>query len=346
MDAIPVANIYFLLCYAWKQFAPDELNEIANDPAADILELFSRILVNGVRSLHRRGFEAAYVEHEEVLSQVRGRIRISGSLALRATAVRRLLCSHDELTANILRNQILKTTLSRVLTLPHEGGDLRREVRSVMPLLYGFDCIKLTHRLFREAQSRRGNGTYAFLMNICYFLFESLQAEESDGTWRFQSVLRDPRRMRRIFEQFVRNFLAWRQSAYAEVKAEQLEWSSPPVPGCRSELLPKMMTDVTLRSGHRTVVIECKYTPSLLQPGRYGDLKLRSSHLYQLSAYLRTMESNGGPDAHADGILLYPAARITLDERFVLHGHAVRVKTLDLHQHWTHIESELLGLLP
>jgi 5-methylcytosine-specific restriction enzyme subunit McrC len=50
-------------------------------------------------------------------------------------------------------------------------------------------------------------------------------------------------------------------------------------------LLPTMETDITLRSGTRTVVIEAKYYRETLTR-RYGKETLHSDNLYQLFAYL------------------------------------------------------------
>ena len=152
--------------------------------------------------------------------------------------------------------------------------------------------------------------------------------------------------MRRIFEKFVLNFLKRRQSVYPSVGAERLGWSATPVGDSDVTLLPYMITDVILRSPEKTIIIECKYTRTLLQPGRFQKPKLRSAHLYQLCTYLRALEASGGPDANAQGILLYPAAGASFDECFCLHGHVVRIKTLDLGQHWTDIEKDLLSVLP
>ena len=129
VETIPIANIYFLLCYAWDQFAPDALHRIADEEAADILELLSRLLATGVRTLHKRGFETGYMGTEEITSTVRGRVLIGASLKLRPAVPHRLVCSHDELTANVLRNRILKSTLLTILNYPDLKSALRREVR-------------------------------------------------------------------------------------------------------------------------------------------------------------------------------------------------------------------------
>ena len=58
---------------------------------------------------------------------------------------------------------------------------------------------------------------------------------------------------------------------------------------------------------------------------RFGAEKLRSSHLYQLCAYLHNLEHKGEVDREVEGILLYPAAGTSLDLSYCLHGRRVSV---------------------
>ena len=54
----------------------------------------------------------------------------------------------------------------------------------------------------------------------------------------------------------------------------------------------------------------------------------------------------GGPDdVRAEGILLYPENGRRLDLSYGLHGHAIRVCTIDLGQQWADIRQDLLDLL-
>jgi|GEM_PF-3543589 len=46
-----------------------------------------------------------------------------------------------------------------------------------------------------------------------------------------------------------------------------------------------------------------------------GQSSVHSVHLYQIYAYLRNLERRGGPDAQAEGILLYPAVSQRIDLR-------------------------------
>jgi 5-methylcytosine-specific restriction enzyme subunit McrC len=341
--AIPVSNIYYLLCYAWDEFAPSQTIGVAAEDAPDTLHLFSRMLVVGLRALYRRGLETGYVTQDEAMSVIRGRIVIGDTIRLLATRPKKIACSFDEITPDILSNQILKTTMRTLLETDGLRSDLRAEVRQSLPLLSGVREIELNARVFHNLRLHQNNRLYAFLMNVCHFFFESLEPLDQQGRFRFRGVEKDERRMRRVFEKFVRNFFARAQSIF-KVKQDRVEWAATALEGSDLNLLPRMMTDATLRSSDRTIVIECKYTESLFQ-GRFFADKLRSAHLYQLCAYLRNFEDSSGLDNRADGILLYPTAGTALDQSYRLHGHRVRIKTLDLNQPWRKIEEAMLALL-
>jgi 5-methylcytosine-specific restriction endonuclease McrBC regulatory subunit McrC len=69
--------------------------------------------------------------------------------------------------------------------------------------------------------------------------------------------------MRRLFEKFVRNFYHRRLQSKFTVTSEQMKWSALALGSSDINLLPQMITDVSLRSDNRTIIIECKFTESL-----------------------------------------------------------------------------------
>jgi 5-methylcytosine-specific restriction enzyme subunit McrC len=341
--AIPIANIYYLLCYAWDEFAPRQMTEVNADLFPDSLHLFSHLLVAGVRTLHRRGLERGYVSTEEPTTTLRGRILIGKTIQIRVQQPQKAFCEFDDLSADILTNQILKATMTAILGTQDLRAKLRADVRQATRILSAVSNVELTTRSFHQVHLHQNNRLYSFLINICRFLFESLHAEERPGQYRFRDVDRDEKRMRRVFEKFVRNFFARRQSAF-DVQKDRMKWEATSIDDSDLDLIPQMETDVTLRSADRTIVIECKYTDSLYQRRYFAD-KLRSAHLYQLSSYLRNLEKRSGPDCTAEGILLYPTAGTVFDQSYRLHNHRIRIKTVNLNQPWLEIENEMLTLL-
>jgi 5-methylcytosine-specific restriction enzyme subunit McrC len=343
MASIPVANIYYLLCYAWKEFAPRQIEKYAAEEFPDTLHLFSQQLIVGIQSLHRRGLETGYIPLEESTNTPRGRILIAPSIRTMTMQPKRLYCAFDEMSADIQCNQILKTTLNRLLGVQKLKTSVRRELRQTSALLRGVQEIELSARVFHSVRLHQNNRLYSFLLTICRFLYECMEAQDRPGQYSFREVDRDEKRMRRIFERFVLNFFGRRQKTF-KVKSERMDWFATAAEGSDLSLLPVMTTDASLRSVNRTIVIECKDTEKLFQ-SRFGAEKLRTAHLYQLCAYLHNLEHKGEADRAAEGILLYPTVGRSLDLSYRLQGHWVRVRTLDLNVSWTGIEDQMLSLI-
>ena len=73
----------------------------------------------------------------------------------------------------------------------------------------------------------------------------------------------------------------------------------------RSASYPRCRTDVSLTSSARKLIIECKFTPEATKRHYEAD-KLRSSHLYQIHAYLSNLPNSELNDT-CEVILLYPS---------------------------------------
>jgi 5-methylcytosine-specific restriction enzyme subunit McrC len=105
-----------------------------------------------------------------------------------------------------------------------------------------------------------------------------------------------------------------------------------------------MRTDVTLEQPGRALVIDAKFYREPLQE-YYGRQTVRSSHLYQLFAYLRNFEAHGRPADEVEGMLLYPQASRKLNLAYCIHGHRIRVCTVNLNQPWRDLHKFLLSLI-
>ena len=167
--------------------------------------------------------------------------------------------------------------------------------------------------------------------------------DEKTGSYKFRDFLRDERKMAKLFEDFVFNFYRIESSEFA-VKKERIYWAASSETDPNLQLLPTMETDISLRDEKRTIIIDTKYYKNTLQT-YYDSESIHSGNLYQLFAYLKNLEPRGGNDAQAEGILLYPTVSRSLKEKYDMHGHRVRICTVDLAQDWKAIRSELLALV-
>ncbi|MEO6717092.1 MAG: hypothetical protein ABIM50_07570 [Novosphingobium sp.] len=340
---IPVANIYYLYCYAWERFSEGRTLVTGAEDSPDLPNLLARVLLNGMHSLFRRGLDRAYQPREEEIATVRGHIELGASLRLHARNARRLHCSYDELSHDVLHNQILKAALKRLCTLNRIETVLAVECRRMVARLHDVSNIRLTQGCFARIQLHRNNAFYNLLLQVARLVFENTIPTQDGLGHSFKDVLRDEREMARVFEAFVRNFYRAEQSTY-RVEPLAIRWDATALSVGAEDRLPQMRVDVFLRSQYRQVIIDAKFYAEALQTYQ-GASSFRSANLYQLFSYLKNYAPRVPAETQLDGILLYPQVRGAIDAVYDVQGHNVRLASVDLAQPWPMIAKRLLDLI-
>jgi 5-methylcytosine-specific restriction enzyme subunit McrC len=339
---IPVQNLYYLLLYAWDVMTPSRLAEVDGLPRTSVLDLLASLLQQGVDRLLRRGIDRGYLPQVATIPGIRGKLDVSGTVKNNLRPLGRALCEFDELSQDVPHNRILKATIRVLLRTPDLDPKIQAGLRRSFDRLSEVRDVNLTDALFRSVQVHRGISSYRLLLDVSRLVHDCLVPERSGRRLRFREFERDEKRMRIVFERFVRNFYRHEQTSW-RVRREIIRWEATTGLPDAMEVLPRMETDVSLTRPGRRLVIDTKYYPEPLVT-RYDRRKIRSPHLYQLSAYLMNLRARADAEPSIEGMLLYPAASETLDYRFRMHGSKVRVRTVDLNQHWTEIRKELIAI--
>lgn len=340
---IPIANIYYLYCYAWDRFTEGRALETGGHDSPDLPNLLARVLLNGMHALFRRGLDRAYQPVQEELATVRGHIELGSSLRLQARNVRRLHCAYDELSHDVLHNQILKAILKRLCLSQTLSYDLSAEMQRMLRRLPDVTDIRLTSTCFSRVQLHRNNAYYGLLLRIAELLFNRLLPVHGGTGYRFKDPLRDEGEMARVFEAFVRNFYRYEQQHF-RVEPLAISWDAAPVKVQPEDRLPQMRVDVFLRAAERQVIIDTKYYAEALQSYQ-GATSFRSANLYQIYSYLKNHAVRLPPGTQLNGMLLYPQVGGELDASYDVQGHQIKVATVDLAEPWPQIASRLLGLV-
>lgn len=340
---IPIANIYYLFCYAWDRFEQARAISTGAEESPDLPNLLARVLLNGVRHLLRRGLDRGYQPKLEELETVRGRIALSDSLLLRAQRVQRLACEFDELSHDVLHNRIIKATMLRLARAESLDTDLAHELRATSRMLGDVSDIRMTAAVFGRVQLHRNNAYYDLLLRICRLAFELMLPTPGGTGYLFEDVLRDERKMAGVFEAFVRNFYRAEQNLF-RVESLQIRWNATPVSLDEAVQLPVMITDIFLRSPTRQIIIDTKYYAEAFQEGRFGSKSFHSGNLYQIFAYLKNAEAKGPSFLTTEGMLLYPTVGEKIAARYTIEGHALQLTSISLDQTWTAIAADLQAL--
>ena len=333
--SIPIKNIYHLLCYAWNKLEESELVNISAEDESDLLNLLGRVLLNGTKTLLKRGIDKRYLTENQIYQGIKGKVNITDSLRKNLFLKGLSICEFDELSADILPNQILKTTLQNLTQIPSLSPTLKQEIRAIIYRLHEVNKIVLTDAIFHQVQINRNNLFYAFLLNISELIYQNLLINERTGSFQFKDFLRDERQMARLFEEFIRNFYKI-EIPEAKVFREDLHWKMARE---MHQFLPKMQTDISIKINDRKLIIDAKYYKETLQK-YYDSEKIHSQHLYQLFAYLKNQENE-----LAEGILIYPTVQKPLSLAYTHEGHTIRIETLNLNQDWRGVKADLLRII-
>jgi 5-methylcytosine-specific restriction enzyme subunit McrC len=336
---IPIQNIYFLLCYAWDKLEERDLVDVDPVGITELVDLFARVLVNGTSHLLKRGFDRNYVVHGEWTARLKGRVQFTEVARTGAAVTATLPCEFDELSYDVLHNQILKATIRRLVRVDKLSHDNAEALAGLSRHLSEVRDIEIASRVFGQVQLHRNNRFYDFLVKVCQLVHLNLLISEAPGRSRFRDFTRDPKQMAVLYEGFIRNF--YRLHSRFKVKREDIYWSWIASDAVSAGLLPKMQTDVSLSAADRKIIIDCKYTPEATQH-HYSAETLRSAHLYQLNAYLDNLSED---DAQCEAILLYPTVEKQISASYMHKAHKISILTINLNQPWHGIHDDLLQLI-
>jgi 5-methylcytosine-specific restriction enzyme subunit McrC len=342
--SVPVRNIYYLLCYAWDALEESGPVEAGKLPFKRLPDLPAAVLAAGTERLLKRGLDRGYVAIEEDARTPRGKLNLSETLKRNLLNLPAVHCSVDNLAVDIPHNRVLRATLGRVARCDAIDPVLRSRCLGLYRRFPGVADVPVTAGLLSRVQLHRNIRHYRLVIEVCRLLHHALLSEPGTGRVAFRDFLRDDGLMAGLFERFVQNFYRREQTDFPRVGPERVEWQDVAAADNARRYLPEMRTDVCLESPRRKLVVDCKYSSQTLS-AYYGAQKLHAPHLYQLFAYLRNLALQIVPGQTLEGMLLYPTVDRELDLRYMVHGHSVRVATIDLTREWPEIHSRLLALI-
>lgn len=332
-----------MLCYAWDKLNEKDSISVDNTDGNNLLDLFASVMISGLNYLVKRGLDRRYLCINDDISSIRGKINFNDSVRKLQWIKGKMSCEYDDLSYNVIHNQIIKTTMEQLIKYKELNGELKDGLLSLYKYFRYIDTVKLSKKNFRQVQINRNNQYYEFLLKICETIYDNLLVDESTGQSKFRKFERDPKQMAYLFENFVRNFYK-RELKGCNVYRENIKWDIMVSDNISSKYLPQMQTDISIETDTRKIIIDTKFYKDAFTCNR-GSKKLNSNNLYQIFAYLKNIEAKGGQNTKADGILLYPMVDQQMDYDYLIQGHKVMIRTVDLNQEWKSIYKRLIDIV-
>lgn len=341
---IPIENIYFLLCYAWNKLDEKKRVSVSFDDITELLDLFAKVLITSSKLLLKRGIDKSYIDHIEEISGVKGKIEISQTLKRDLLFKQKTVCTYDDLSANIITNQILVSTIYRLTRTKGIDLFLKMELAKLQKMFLGVDLIEIKESHFKQIKLNRNNRFYGFVMNVCYLIYESTFPSEVKGNYKFSDFTRDDKKMNQLFEAFIRNFYRIEQRKFNTVKRETIKWQFQHQDIESYQYLPQMETDITLENEEQKIIIDAKYYSETMTTN-YNRERIKSSNLYQLFSYLLNQRDGSEKTKKTTGILLYPTVEKDFDLDFQYKDHKIKIRTVNLNTNSKNISNRLKEII-
>jgi 5-methylcytosine-specific restriction enzyme subunit McrC len=309
---IPVLNILGLASLAYRRLplpvdaGETELRE------AEPLDWLAFLIVVEVEALLSRGMRQGYVNVQDELPYVRGRIQFAPS-ARRWAHPGLTACVFTDFLADTPENRVLRVTLEalgRSRLLP----GLRRRVMAATGWLADVTLVPLSPQLASGVRLTRLNAHYRPALELCRLYLEGRAVEQPTGEVAAPAFLFP---MAQVFEAAIANYLAIRRSDLMI----QSERSLTPISGEPHHVLtyrPDLVVGQTPR-----LVLDTKYA-NPERKTQFGTYSFRNSDLYQIAFYADQFD--------CPGLLVYPKAERDVDVTFNTRGARCSIATVDLSQ--------------
>jgi len=349
---IPIDNWWYFLWYI--NYYKEEINKDDDVSKINHPENFgnfiTELLLYKVNNLLRRGLEKDYIPVSEKIPGIKGKLLFNPSIKSGALFTNQAICQFDEYTPNIISNQLIKSTLYKLLIKHNTDKELAKKIKSNFYKLGGIDLIDISEKKFNSVRIHANNLSYRRVLTICKFIFYHMP-NEGDGDKYFVKL---PEFLsHKIFENYIKTFFENHKKNGAEVNKKgyvNYKWNE--YKNTNASYVPIMSTDVNIKSDKNFTIIDCKF-------GYSGRLKIRkidkkddrltyhTGHLFQLFSYLEAAKAkhiHDNEDVYLQGVLLYAKASNEIendDDLIYLQSHPVRVVSINLNQHWWKIEEDL-----
>lgn len=338
---IPIQNIYYMLAYAFKTLKQSPPEEIEKEDFENIYDIFAGILSKGIAQQLKQGLYRKYISENENLPVIKGKININETINNKLQRKNLISCDYDDLSENNIFNQILKTTAHILLRQKTVSTERKTALKKVILFFNEVDIIDPFTIKWNMLRFERSNQNYEMLLNISRFIIEKCLLSTEKGRYKM-GMVSDKKVMSKLYENFVLAYYKYHHKALNPT-AEQFKWHGDN--NIDKSLLPAMITDITLKHGDKTLIIDTKYYSKILvinsQHKNNSNPKLRSTHLYQIFAYVKNKDIHSS--GNIAGMLLYAKTDedITPDCKFEMSGNEIYVKTLGLNTNFSNIATQL-----
>ncbi len=307
---VPISNVLALVSLAYRSMpVPVEVGKTLLDDA-EPLDWLTLLLIFEVEALLQREMRQGYVEVEQGLPYIRGRIQFHRQVTTWSQPGL-TPCRFTDFTPDTTENRVLRATLESLLTTRLRPG-LRERADALARTLDNVKLVPLSRALLSSVRVTRLNQAYGPSLELCRIYFEHSGVDDIAGSVAAPAFFFP---MAEVFEKAVASYLA---SRLPGVRA-QPGGSVRAVAGGPSHTF-SYSPDLVVGDPPQ-LVLDTKYS-RVERVNQWGGLSYSNQHAYQIVFY--------GVAHRCPGILIYPRDNRDIDATYELHGQRFTFLTVDL----------------
>jgi 5-methylcytosine-specific restriction enzyme subunit McrC len=296
---VPLANLFYMISTAFEIPWPFREEVAQLEQFQDVLAAIAQIFAELVEQRLDLGLFRSYVEEEENLSFVRGRISLTEDVRHNLLARHRIYCRYAEFTWDIEENQIIRQVAHLLAGWGFQKA-LRLRLSRLDTALAEVQPTTLPSSVIGRFRYNRFDEDYRQIHQLCKLFLEGSSLHEEIGVWDSRAFLLD---MNKLFETFVTELLQVRARHGLRVAAQ-----SELALGEDGEV--NMIPDLIIQSSSGPVVVaDCKYKQTESESYKNHDF-------YQILAYCVATGAKRG-------LLIYPV-------HFGAVRDSVKVRNVDI----------------
>jgi len=315
---IRATNLFLMLARAYRMPDPFRDEDIKFDDLEEILEFVADYFAGLVDIRIAEGLFRSYLEFEDNLPFVRGRVVFAEDIRQNLILRHRTFCRFSELTWDIPENQVIRQVLFLL-----SGFAFRQAIRARLEQLDG-QMDEVQRGRFKPTDLEgftyhRLNAEYAPLHRLCRLFLESLSLSEELGVEGFRAFHLD---MNKLFEKYVTQLLEERLPQGWRLSDQQRVFLA------EDGRVP-MRPDVVLEDSDRLMaVLDCKFK-------RTAPREFKNHDYYQLLSYCTALGVGRGG-------LIYPRSELQVEDEVSVQYSPVRIRrfTIDLDVEPSHVSAE------
>lgn len=296
-----IKNLMFMLSYTHQlEITDSSISSMAKD-FDSFIEAYISIFANRlVRQLRKYGSPKGYIEEEDNLGTIRGKIIFPKQIALNSFNHSKVYCGYNEFSQNCSASKAFKFVVINLLKITRNASN-RSTLNQCYAFLDGVIAEYTRPELLDNIPNSKRDPNYLALLNLTTMFLKKMRPDFSGN--RSEKVFALLFDMNELFEEFVYAVIrdgSFNVKAEAQKKKRLVDRVRSIGEEWENKSLFDTFTDITVTPFHtkRSFIIDTKY--KIISGYRDG---MKNPDIYQVLAY-KQIHTNQGEIPSV--VLLYP----------------------------------------